>query len=383
MLRREVDKMTRTEQGKGAVIITGASRGIGAAIAQKLAEDGYGVVVNYAADAAGAESVVSAIPGRGGRAIAVRADVAAPDAVADMFERAQRELGPLAALVNNAGTTGEQARIDEQDAHHLTRLMQINVVGPMICAGHAVRAMSTAHGGTRGSIVNIASIAAQAAFPDIEGLVPYEATKGAVVTFSRGLSNEVAPEGSVSTASRQALSTRKWPRPPQERRRSARAARSVTWAAPTRSPTPCRGWSRRPHRTSPAPISPCPAGDDLARIVTKTGPAVEGVAPGYEVIGFTHERASHAKYVVVPAQNLTAKPANVSWEVSGSVGVAGTTAHAAGAAGNAQALTRPSQHPHLGTTARQDVSQPRGRSPNVTSGSRQKRERDLGVSPSS
>jgi len=195
MLRREVDKMTRTEQGKGAVIVTGASRGIGAAIAQKLAQDGYGVAVNYAADAAGAESVVSTIRGRGGRAIAVRADMAAPDAVADMFERAQRELGPLAALVNNAGTTGEQARIDEQDAHHLTRLMQVNVVGPMTCAGYAVRAMSTAHGGTGGSIVNIASIAAQAAFPDIAGLVPYEATKGAVVTFSRGLSNEVAPEG--------------------------------------------------------------------------------------------------------------------------------------------------------------------------------------------
>jgi NAD(P)-dependent dehydrogenase (short-subunit alcohol dehydrogenase family) len=195
MLRREVDKMTRTEQGKGAVIVTGASRGIGAAIAQKLAENGYGVVVNYAADAAGAESVVSAIRGRGGRAIAVRADVAAPDAVADMFERAQRELGPLAALVNNAGTTGEQARIDEQDAHHPDPADAGQRRGPMICAGHAVRAMSTAHGGTGGSIVNIASIAAQAAFPDIEGTVPYEATKGAVVTFSRGLSNEVAPEG--------------------------------------------------------------------------------------------------------------------------------------------------------------------------------------------
>ncbi|GAA2575625.1 SDR family oxidoreductase [Dactylosporangium fulvum] len=186
--------MMGTEQGKGAVIVTGASRGIGAAIARKLAEDGYGVVVNYAADAAGAESVVSDIHGHGGRAIAVRADVAVPGDVADLFDRTQQEMGPLAALVNNAGTTGGQARIDEQDADKLTRLMRVNVVGPMLCAKHAVQAMSTAHGGTGGSIVNIASIAAQAP-PGIPGYVPYEATKGAMVTFSRGLSNEVAPEG--------------------------------------------------------------------------------------------------------------------------------------------------------------------------------------------
>ncbi|WP_344613963.1 SDR family oxidoreductase [Dactylosporangium salmoneum] len=176
------------------MIVTGASRGIGAAIAEKLAEDGYGVAVNYSVDAAGAESVVSTIRGRGGRAIAVRADVAAPDAVADLFERAQRELGPLAALVNNAGTIGEQARIDEQKADELTRLMQINIVGPMVCAKYAVRAMSTAHGGNGGSIVNIASVAARA-LPGAQGLAPYQATKGAMVTFSRGLSNEVAPEG--------------------------------------------------------------------------------------------------------------------------------------------------------------------------------------------
>jgi NAD(P)-dependent dehydrogenase (short-subunit alcohol dehydrogenase family) len=159
-----------------------------------LAEDGYGVVVNYAVDTAGAESVVSTIRARGGRAIAVRADVAAPDDVADMFQRAHQEMGPLAALVNNAGTTGEQTRIDEQDADNLTRLMRVNVVGPMVCASHAVRAMSTAHGGTGGSIVNIASVAARA-IPGIGGFVPYEATKGAVVSFSRGLSNEVAREG--------------------------------------------------------------------------------------------------------------------------------------------------------------------------------------------
>jgi NAD(P)-dependent dehydrogenase (short-subunit alcohol dehydrogenase family) len=153
--------MTTAEQGRGAVIVTGASRGIGAAIAEKLAEDGYGVVVNYAADADGAESVVSAIRGRGGRAAAVRADVAEPGDVADMFERAQQEMGPLAALVNNAGTAGEQARVDERDADELARLMQVNIVGPMVCAKHAVQAMSTAHGGNGGSVVNIASLGAR------------------------------------------------------------------------------------------------------------------------------------------------------------------------------------------------------------------------------
>jgi NAD(P)-dependent dehydrogenase (short-subunit alcohol dehydrogenase family) len=186
--------MTTTEQQKGAVIVTGASRGIGAAIAGKLAGDGYGVIVNYAADAEGAESVVSAIRAKGGRAVAVRADVAAPDDVAAMFDRAQEQMGPLTALVNNAGTIGEQARIDERDADELTRLMQVNVVGPMLCAKHAVQAMSTAHGGKGGSIVTIASVVAKA--PAVtKGIVPYEATKGAMVTFARGLSNEVAPEG--------------------------------------------------------------------------------------------------------------------------------------------------------------------------------------------
>ncbi len=185
--------MTTAVRDKGAVVVTGASRGIGAAIAERLAGDGYGVVVNYTADAAGAESVVSAIKAKGGRATAVRADVASEDDVAAMFGRAQ-QMGPLTALVNNAGIAGEQAPIDEQHADELTRLTQVNIVGPMVCAKHAVRAMSTARGGNGGSIVTIASIAAQApAGP--RGLVPYEATKGALVTFARGLSNEVAAEG--------------------------------------------------------------------------------------------------------------------------------------------------------------------------------------------
>ncbi len=185
--------MTATYQDKGAVIVTGASRGIGAAIAGKLAGDGYGVIVNYAADADGAESVVSAIRAKGGRAEAVRADVASEDDITAMFDQAQ-QMGPLTALVNNAGAGGGLKRVDEREADELTRLMQVNVVGPMLCAKHAVQAMSTAHGGHGGCIVNIASIAAQAPAWAM-GAVPYEATKGALVTFARGLSNEVAAEG--------------------------------------------------------------------------------------------------------------------------------------------------------------------------------------------
>jgi NAD(P)-dependent dehydrogenase (short-subunit alcohol dehydrogenase family) len=185
--------MTTAVQDKGTVIVTGASRGIGAAIADRLADDGYGVIVNYAADAAGAESVVSGINAKGGRALAVQADVASEDDVEVMFERA-RQMGPVTALVNNAGSVGEQAPVDEQKADTLARLIQTNILGPMVCAKYAVRAMSTAHGGKGGSIVTIASIAAKAP-PGARGIVPYQATKGAMVTFARGLSNEVAPEG--------------------------------------------------------------------------------------------------------------------------------------------------------------------------------------------
>ena len=186
--------MTTAVKDKGAAIVTGASRGIGAAIARRLAGDGYGVIVNYAADAAGADSVVSAITGTGGKAVAMQADVASEADVAAMFDRARKQMGPVTVLVNNAGEAGEQARVDEQHSDALARLMQVNVVGPMLCAKHAVRSMSTARGGKGGSIVTIASIAAKAP-AGAPGLIPYEATKGAMVTFARGLSNEVASEG--------------------------------------------------------------------------------------------------------------------------------------------------------------------------------------------
>jgi NAD(P)-dependent dehydrogenase (short-subunit alcohol dehydrogenase family) len=186
--------MSTAVQDKGTAIVTGASRGIGAAIAKRLASDGYAVVVNYAADADGAESVVSAITGAGGKAVAVQADVGSEQDVAAMFDRAADQMGPVTALVNNAGGVGELARMEEQRSGALARLMQVNVVGPMLCAKHAVQAMSTAHGGKGGSIVTIASVAAKAPAGS-RGMVPYQTSKGALVTFARGLSNEVASEG--------------------------------------------------------------------------------------------------------------------------------------------------------------------------------------------
>jgi len=187
--------MATAVQDRGAAIVTGASRGIGAAIAERLADDGYGVIVNYSADAKGAESVVSAIKAKGGRAAAVQADVASEDDVTALFDQARKQMGPLTALVNNAGMIGEAGRIDEQHADKLARLMQVNVVGPMVCAKHAVRAMSTARGGKGGSIVTIASVAAKAPAGVDDVPVSYDTTKGALVTFARGLSNEVAGEG--------------------------------------------------------------------------------------------------------------------------------------------------------------------------------------------
>ena len=186
--------MTTAVQEKGAVIVTGASRGIGAAIAERLADDGYGVIVNYAGDQQGAQSVVSAIKAKGGRAAAVQADVASEDDVAAMFDQA-RQMGPLSALVNNAGIGGNMGRVDEQHVDELTRLMQVNVIGSIVCAKHAVRAMSTARGGKGGSIVTIASIASRPPLGLEVVPVPYDATKGALVSFARGLSNEVAGEG--------------------------------------------------------------------------------------------------------------------------------------------------------------------------------------------
>jgi NAD(P)-dependent dehydrogenase (short-subunit alcohol dehydrogenase family) len=173
-------------------LVTGGSRGIGAAISQRLAADGYAVAVNYVGNQQAADDVVKTITDAGGTAKAIQADVADPAQAASLIAQAG-ELGPLAVLVNNGGVSGPVGRHDEKDDDDLRRLVEINVLGVLFTCREAVRVMSTEHGGAGGAVVNIASLAAHTG--GLPGLAAYAATKAAVVTFSRGLSTEVAGEG--------------------------------------------------------------------------------------------------------------------------------------------------------------------------------------------
>jgi len=177
----------------GLIIVTGGSRGIGAAICRRLAADGYSIAVNYAADAAAAEATAAGIKKSGGQAQAFQADIADPAALHGLFDKATQALGPLAGLVNNAGSTGRFARADEQDAAELAKLFAINVIATIMACKEAVLRLSTRHGGPGGSIVNLSSIAAR--LGGLPGLGPYAATKGAVESFTKGLATEVGPEG--------------------------------------------------------------------------------------------------------------------------------------------------------------------------------------------
>jgi NAD(P)-dependent dehydrogenase (short-subunit alcohol dehydrogenase family) len=177
----------------GLIIVTGGSRGIGAAICRRLAADGHAVAVNYAADAKAAEATAAEIKKAGGRAQAFQADVADAGQLPRLFDEATKALGPLAGLVNNAGITGRFATTDQREAQELAQLFQINVIGTILACKEAVLRLSTKHGGTGGSIVNISSIAAR--LGGLPGLASYAATKGAVESFTKGLATEVGPEG--------------------------------------------------------------------------------------------------------------------------------------------------------------------------------------------
>ena len=189
--------------GPKVLLVTGASRGIGAATALLAARRGWAVAVNYASNSLAADEVVRAIRAEGATAMAVKADVGDEAQVMAMFERIDAKLGRLTALVNNAGVVDRTARVDEMDVARLERMLRINVVGSFVCAREAVRRMSTAHGGAGGSIVNVSSVAARLGAPG--QYVDYAASKGAIDTFTVGLAKEVADEGSRVNAVRPGL----------------------------------------------------------------------------------------------------------------------------------------------------------------------------------
>jgi len=175
------------------VLVTGGSRGIGAATALRCAAQGWAVAINYTRDAAAAQALVERIAGDGGRALALQADVASEAQVLAMFARIDAEQPPLAGLVNNAGVVDVAQRVDQMSVARLERMFAINVMGSIVCAREAVRRMSTRHGGRGGTIVNVSSVAARLGAP--AQYVDYAAAKGAIDTFTLGLAREVATEG--------------------------------------------------------------------------------------------------------------------------------------------------------------------------------------------
>jgi NAD(P)-dependent dehydrogenase (short-subunit alcohol dehydrogenase family) len=178
---------------KKVMVITGGSRGIGAATAQLAASRGYAICISYVNNASAAADIVRAIENVDGQAIAVRADVALEEDVLGLFAACDEAFGPVTALVNNAGVLDKATRVDEMTAQRLNRIFTTNITGSFLCAREAVRRMSYRHGGQGGAIVNLSSAAARLGGPG--EYVDYAASKGAIDTMTIGLAKEVAAEG--------------------------------------------------------------------------------------------------------------------------------------------------------------------------------------------
>lgn len=175
------------------LIITGGSRGIGAATALLAATQGYRICINYLSDHQAAEKVCAEVRALGAAAFAVQADVSNEDEIIRLFARVDAEFGPVTHLVNNAATVAHASRVEEMTEFRLLKMMMTNVVGPILCSKHALLRMLPRHGGKGGSIVNVSSVAARLGSPG--EYVDYAASKGALDTFTTGLAKEVAGEG--------------------------------------------------------------------------------------------------------------------------------------------------------------------------------------------
>ena len=184
------------------MLVTGGSRGIGAATARLAAARGYDVAINYVTRSNAAQAVVDEISAAGGRAIAIQADVSSEPQVVDLFSQVDR-FGPLAALVNNAAVLDRQMQVRDMTEERINRILRVNVTGAFLCAREAVRRLSTRHGGPGGAIVNVSSGAARAG--SANEYVDYAASKGAIDTLTIGLSQEVAAEGIRVNAVRPAI----------------------------------------------------------------------------------------------------------------------------------------------------------------------------------
>lgn len=212
------------------ILVTGASRGIGAATARLLGRGGHAVGVNYVRDENKAQDVAADVVSAGGRAIAVRADVSDEGAVKAMFDTVEQSLGPLDGLVNSAGITGPKCDVADVDPEALRRVLEINVVGPFLCSREAVRRMAHSKGGRGGAIVNLSSAASFLGSP--HEFVHYAASKGAIDTFTLGLGREVAKDGIRVNAVRPGLIDTDMNRQPMDPDRLTRIGPSVPIGRP-------------------------------------------------------------------------------------------------------------------------------------------------------
>jgi NAD(P)-dependent dehydrogenase (short-subunit alcohol dehydrogenase family) len=175
------------------ILITGGSRGVGAATARLAAAQGYDVAISYVANESAALEVVADIEALGRKGIAVRADSADPEQVAELFSAIDRSFGRIDVLVNNAGVLAKQSRMEDLSFERMQRIFAVNALGPILCAQQAVKRMSLRHGGTGGVVINISSASARLGSPN--EYVDYAASKGALETFTIGFAKEVAREG--------------------------------------------------------------------------------------------------------------------------------------------------------------------------------------------